>query len=74
MKMAKREAMAADPAPEKCCMKTAGEWKKQLGTKEHIFTGTCVRAGIRKDTQITQKEYEEAVSSFLSGTGGRHVK
>ena len=69
--MAKREAMAADPAPE---MKTAGEWKKQLGTKEHIFTGTCVRAGIRKDTQITQKEYEEAVCSFLSGTGGRHVK
>ena len=43
--MAKREAMAADPAPE---MKTAGEWKKQLGTKEHIFTGTCVRAGIGK--------------------------
>lgn len=32
--MAKREAMAADPAPE---MKTAGEWKKQLKTKEHIL-------------------------------------
>lgn len=69
--MAKREAVAAEPTSE---MKTAGEWKKQLGTKEHIFTGTCVRAGIRKDTQITQKEYEAAVSSFLSGTGGKHVE
>lgn len=68
--MAKREAVAADPTSE---MKTAGQWKKQLGTKGHIFTGTCVRAGIRKDTQITQKEYEAAVSSFLSGTGGRQT-
>ncbi len=69
--MAKREAVDTTPASE---MKAALEWKKQLGTKEHIFSGTCVRAGIRKDTQITQKEYEAAVSSFLSGTGGRHVK
>lgn len=67
--MAKRETAAA--AGE---LKAAGEWKQKLGTKEHIFSGTCVRVGIRKDTQITQKEYEVAVSSFLSGTGGRHVK
>jgi len=47
--------------------KTIEEWKKELNTKEHIFSGVVAFMGWLPNKTVTETEYQEALRGFLNG-------
>lgn len=49
---------------------TLPEWKKKHNTSDAVYRGACTMNGWYLGKQVTEKEYQTAVSAFLKGSVG----